>query len=300
MQYSLYLVDINTEAAIFSNVFSNTNDNFIKTMDQNNYFIASSRRSGEFTVLSDYEPPSEYTGIHFYLYRNELFNKTNLASNTLFKILTTIISLNYFFIVIFIIYYCVASNSEDSHNENTLVNMEFNNITSDNKIFGNIQDRYCMYYYLETYRRISKSNKNNNLVVENINNVNNRVLNINEPNDNANSVPDNSKTNIAKKKDYSDENVKINISDEIKNFSDNNNNVTENGNGQGIYSLYHFVVKRNIYSNLIFQKSLFTPKHNSITKVFTLILLELTIVNFLYIFSSIEFNVSVYFKYNLF
>lgn len=285
LQYKLNFIFYNTNATNSSNIFINSiQENYVKTLDQNNYIIASSRKTGEFSVLGEYNTPTEYTGPKFYLYRNELFTLNNFTTNTLSKILIALISSNYLIVIIIGIYYLINSNSEDALNEDSHVELELTTLKLDNDIFGDIQDRYSLYNYFENYRSKFQQNQKNDLYK---NHNENNVLIINN-NSNNQSIPENSNNAITKKKDYTSDHVKINFNGELK----QNRNIKNEYEGSALYSLYHFVIKRNIFSCLILHTSLFSPKYKSVTKVFTLYFLELTIVNFLYIFSSIQFDVN--------
>ena len=272
-QYKLNLYSFNEIINNTKNLLQDSvNENNIKYFDENDYIVASSRKVGEFSVFSEFTPPSVSSGNFFYLNKNELFTVNNIGNNTLFKILLSIICFNLGILVLMLFYSGVSGNSEDKgENEKNLEN-EGIILNKDNYIFGDYNR-----YYVEDLNNKDISKKSHNL--ENLNQ---------DENIQKDELRENKNKNISKKKDYSGDNVKISVQEDIRKIA----NLSHIEETPGFFSLFHFVFKRNIYMNFFFLSSPLSPKSKSITKVFCLVLLMITIANLLYIFSPIQFDVN--------
>ncbi len=144
IQYKLNLIYYNTSLINSSQIFKDLEENFVESTNKDNYFIANSRKTGEFSIVGKYDPPTEYSGNNFYLYRNEIFNQANLSKNILFIILVSLISLNYFFVLCMFLYYLFTSNGNDYLNEEAYFELEVKTCNYDNDIF-NCNDRYFIW-----------------------------------------------------------------------------------------------------------------------------------------------------------
>lgn len=285
-QYRVNLFYLNANATISNNIYinDNTEANYVKTFNDNDYIVTYTRMIGEISIFAEYNPPIEYTGNSFYLFNNILFTKDNLANNTLFKILLIFICLNYFF-VIFLLLHSWLCKSEEANSEESILEKESRNCHFDNDVLGDIQNRYSLYGYLDYSSHMTSK----------LNNKNNQHFKL----ANNNSIPENSNVEGGKKKDFSDDNVKLNINYEIRKHKETYSASVKGGNTPSFYAFYHFFVKRNIYANFILNSSVFTPKYKLLIKMFCLFFLHLSISSLLFITCSwIDFNVG--FLINLF
>lgn len=362
-QIDMYYRQYDVNVTIYDPVLSFTNikatdssDNiytsYFKSILNQNYIVAGSKTTGEFSAFAYFNPLTGPMGNNYYLDYNQIFScSENYKNNMCFIFIIVLAGVDFFILIGFIALKSCFRRYRDikewNKKEERLMKRD-NIIFGENRFtFNDFDDKnfYVSHIYsnkldlsknkvLELNNEENPINKNeynsNNIFIpvdKDLNNKNKQLnkQNSNEDNkiegdvilpgrkgsssDNENNVDfeeDKNKIvmNENKKKKIFNKDLESNIQElkdakEQKISADNKSEKFDkmslykpsstNVKSSRLYSLFHFIVFRNIYATLLIWTSPFNPKYKAYSKLVFLIYLEMLSVLLLFVFGPFDF-----------
>jgi hypothetical protein len=303
-QYDVKNVTVYNITINFNKVFVDMNKESVKFIE-NSKIYAASRTLGNMGVMSTYDPPTNVTDKYYFL-KNENVVKvsTNWEGNWCFIALTILFALNFIFVIVFLIFGCLAPKMISKNNqvfkmEELRYDNEYILAKKDDLIFDpdmNLK-RNNIYSYLYQAQPLEKSETEKKADVQKEKQIENEKKEVKEKQNDKQQedkpaygqVDNNEQQGI----ELQNVNVEINENKNVDSAEALKSQRKQSPRAIEVpktNSLLHFILKRNIYSNLFNLNSPFNSTWKFFSKLFTLIYLLLFFCTCLFIYSGIDFN----------